>query len=136
MSVYLDSSVALRVILNAPDQLREWRALRAPVASALLEVECYRTLHRLRATATRPEEVDDRLAEVTKILSAVHLIELTPSVLQSAAQAFEVPIKTLDALHLATAMLWREHVGPLTFATHDHQLARAAREAGFDVLGA
>jgi hypothetical protein len=46
------------------------------------------------------------------------------------------PVKTLDALHLASALLWRERSGdPLVFATHDPQQARAARALGFDCAG-
>jgi predicted nucleic acid-binding protein len=136
VSVYLDSSVVLRVVLNAPEQLIEWRRFHSPVASALLEVECYRTLARVRASSPTPEEVDRRSLEIARILSAVHLIDLTPAILYRAAQSFPVVLKTLDALHLATAMAWREQNGDLGFATHDLQLARAARETGFNVLGA
>jgi len=46
-------------------------------------------------------------------------------------------LKTLDAIHLATAMSWRDRIGQgLPFATHDAQLATAARSMGFEVLGA
>lgn len=48
-----------------------------------------------------------------------------------------MPLKTLDAIHLATAMWWRDDAHHnLTFATHDAKLAEAARAAGFPVLGA
>jgi hypothetical protein len=46
------------------------------------------------------------------------------------------PVKTLDALHLASALLWRERRSPdLIFATHDPQQARAARALGFECVG-
>src|SRR5947208_16731096 len=48
MTAYLDSSVVLRNVLREPGALREWRAVRRGVASALVEVECLRTLDRLR----------------------------------------------------------------------------------------
>jgi hypothetical protein len=45
-------------------------------------------------------------------------------------------VKTLDAIHLASAMLLREGRGiELSFATHDPQQARAARALGFDCIG-
>jgi hypothetical protein len=45
-------------------------------------------------------------------------------------------VKTLDALHLASAMLLRERHGlTLVFATHDPQQARAARGLGFECVG-
>jgi predicted nucleic acid-binding protein len=136
VSVYLDSSVVLRVVLNAPDQLREWRSLAGPIASALLEVECFRTIERLRGTHGPADAIDLRRREITSILSLVHLIDITPPLLRRAAQSFPFPLKTLDAIHLAAAIAWRERFGPLVFATHDLQLARAARELGFDVVGA
>jgi len=43
---------------------------------------------------------------------------------------------TLDAMHLATALIWRDRVGPLpAIATHDSMLGTAALAFGFDVLG-
>jgi hypothetical protein len=47
------------------------------------------------------------------------------------------PSGALDAIHLSTALLWREaHRGDLALATHDGALALAARAWGFTVLGA
>lgn len=47
-----------------------------------------------------------------------------------------IPIGTLDAIHLATALIWRERMGSLAaMATHDTALAAAARAFGFDVRG-
>lgn len=48
MIAYLDSSVLLRVILGQANALREWSAIEGGVVSALVEVECLRTLDRLR----------------------------------------------------------------------------------------
>ena len=48
MIVYLDSSVLLRVILGQRNALKEWRSIEQGVASALVEVECLRTLDRVR----------------------------------------------------------------------------------------
>jgi hypothetical protein len=47
-----------------------------------------------------------------------------------------MPLGTLDAVHLATALIWRDRMGPLaTMATHDTALGSAARAFGFEVLG-
>jgi hypothetical protein len=47
-----------------------------------------------------------------------------------------VPLGALDAVHLATALVWRDRMGaPLVVATHDTTLASAARVHGFDVQG-
>ena len=47
-----------------------------------------------------------------------------------------MPLGTLDALHLATALIWRDRIGPLpAVATHNTVLGSAARAFGFEVLG-
>lgn len=47
-----------------------------------------------------------------------------------------MPLGTLDALHLATARIWRDRIGSLPIvATHDTALRLAARAFGFDVRG-
>ena len=57
--------------------------------------------------------------------------------LARAAEPFRSPIGTLDAIHLATALLLRESSEEdFAFATHDAALAPAARSHGFQVLGA
>jgi hypothetical protein len=45
---YVDSSVVLRVVLGQPGKLAEWKSIVTGVASGLVEVECLRTLDRLR----------------------------------------------------------------------------------------
>jgi predicted nucleic acid-binding protein len=135
---YLDSSVILRVVLGEPGHLREWADLDQGVASALAEVECLRTIDRLALRgALDAAESARRRAAVYALLEAIELVELAPPVLARASQPFPVPLGTLDALHLATALLWRERgERGLAFATHDLALAQAARASGFEVLGA
>ena len=56
--------------------------------------------------------------------------------LQRAALPMPTVVKTLDGIHLATALLLRERRNiSLTFATHDDQQATAARALGFDFVG-
>ena len=57
--------------------------------------------------------------------------------LRRASEPFPTPVGTLDAIHLATALQVRDSQGlQVVVATHDHQLTRAARAVGLDVLGA
>jgi hypothetical protein len=61
---------------------------------------------------------------------------LRPPVLSRASQPLPTPLGTLDAIHLATALIWRERMGALpTMATHATALGLAARTFGFDVRG-
>jgi hypothetical protein len=58
------------------------------------------------------------------------------SILRRAGDPYPVAIKSLDAIHLATALVWRDRRAPdLVFATHDRQLGRAAAPLGFEVFG-
>ncbi len=137
MIAYLDSSVVLRVVLGQRGALREWKVIETGVASALLEVECLRTLDRLRLLAGIPDgEIARRREAVYRIVEAVAVIEPTRPVLARAAQPFPVILGTLDAIHLATALVWRERsVADLVMATHDALLGLAARAVGFPVIG-
>ena len=137
MIAYLDSSVVLRVVLGQSGSLREWKAVETGVASALLEVECVRTLDRLRLLEGIAEgEIARRREAVYRIVEALTVIEPTRPVLARAAQPLPVVLDTLDAIHLATALLWRERTdADLVMATHDAALGLAARAVGFRVIG-
>ena len=137
MIAYLDSSVLLRLILGQPGRLEEWRRVEAGVASALVEVECLRTLDRLRF---RAGITDDTLVErrevVYTILGEAYVVEPTHAVLRRASQPFPTPLGTLDAIHLATALIWSElNQTEIVMATHDVALAAAARASGLRVVG-
>jgi predicted nucleic acid-binding protein len=138
VTTYLDSSVVLRILLGAPGALTGWEAMHPIMSSALIEVECLRTLDRLRLVdKISPEEIALRREWVYDFVSRIDIVDITAPVLARAAQPLPVPLKTLDAIHLATAMLWREaEQDELVIATHDEALGLAARAVGFKVVGA
>lgn len=72
-----------------------------------------------------------------EVLSAVDEIEISTAVLARARLPLTVPLATLDALHLSTAMIWRDQNPESEFAiaTHDRALGRAARLMGLTVIG-
>jgi uncharacterized protein len=135
---YVDSSVLLRLVLGQSGALREWRAIETAVASALVEVECLRTLDRLRLRAgVSDRELATRREAVFEVLRRFQVVEVGRPILARAALPLPTALGTLDAIHLATAALWRESQGTeLTVATHDEALATAARASGFGVIGA
>ena len=138
MIAYVDSSVLLRVVLSQSDRLAEWPTIQSAVTSALTEVECLRTLdRRLRQGLLDPEELADRRGLVLRLLERMDRVDVSPAVLRRAADPFPTPLGTLDAIHLATAVLWREgrSQAPVV-VTHDGQLATAARATGFATAGA
>jgi predicted nucleic acid-binding protein len=137
MTLYLDTSVVLRVMLSQPDPLPLWGAWEGACASELLGVEARRALDRLRLEGTLDDDqVGDFHATLGRIERTIDSIRVSRLVLGRAALPMATPVKTLDALHLASALLWRERrTADLVFATHDPQQARAARALGFDCIG-
>ena len=137
MIAYLDASVVLRLVLGEPERLPEWPGVEAAVASALTEVECLRTLDRLAlAGVFTTDELADRRTAVYRLLEAVEVVDVGRTVLRRASEPFSTPLGTLDAIHLSTAISWRDaRRMDLTMATHDTALATAARAAGLTVVG-
>jgi predicted nucleic acid-binding protein len=135
---YLDSSVILRLVLNESDPLREWPDVHHGVTSAIAEVEVLRTMDRLRFSIPTldPQVLAARREAAFRVLEGLETIEITRVVLARAAQPLPTPLGTLDAIHLVSAMGWREQFEGLIFATHDLALAAAARASGFEVVGA
>lgn len=137
MIAYIDSSVVLRVVLGQAGRLDEWEKIETGVTSALTEVECLRTFDRQRLRSTLADSEIASLREALfRSLGKAYVVELDRAVLTRAAQSFTTVLGTLDALHLATALLWRDREAPdLVIATHDGALATAARAHGMRVVG-
>lgn len=137
MTAYVDASVLLRVALEQPNSLSEWREIGRGVASALVATESLRTLDRLRLRAKlHDDEVAMRRATILRIIDSLELVEVDANVLERAAQPMPTELGTLDAIHLASALLCNELTHPrLVVATHDLALGIAARAYGLPVLG-
>ena len=137
MTAYVDASVLLRVALRQPDALPEWRRIDRGVSSALIVTECLRTLDRLSLAARlSDEEVAIRRSTILSLIDSLEIVEIDSSILGRAAQPMPTELGTLDAIHLATALLWKESVGAApVMATHDVALALAARAHGLNVAG-
>ncbi len=137
MIAYVESSVILRLVLGQAGALREWRTLDGGATSALAEVECLRTLDRLRLAEGLAElQIAERRAAVYEVLQTLAIVELTRPILSRAAQPLPLTLGTLDALHLASALAWREHAGDsIVLATHDARLGAAARALGLFTVG-
>jgi predicted nucleic acid-binding protein len=137
VTAYVDTSALLRVVLREPGALQELRTYDTLVSSELIDLESRRTLDRLRLQgALTPEESADRLKVVVAWLDAIDLVLIRPPILNRAGEPLPTPLGTLDAIHLATALIWRDRMSPVTVvATHDEALALAARTFGFDGIG-
>jgi predicted nucleic acid-binding protein len=137
MIAYVDSSVLLRVALGQPNALLEWRHIERGVSSALVITESLRTLDRVRLRVNLSDiEVARRRATILALIDSFELVEIDSGVLDRAAQPMPTELGTLDAIHLASALLWRDAFGAdPVMATHDKALALAAQAHGLKVIG-
>ncbi len=125
--IYLDSSVLLAAVLaedRAPPA-EFWQATL--VSSRLLH---YEVMNRLNAYAADAEQT----VAAGDLIAGLVLVELSPVILARALDPFPIPVRTLDALHLATAHYLAERRSRLTLATYDQRLAEAARRLGLEVI--
>lgn len=136
MTVYVDTSVVLRILLREPNPLELWSRWNKAYSSALWRVEALRTADRLRLTH---EISDSELAELVREIQVVHetfaIHPVTNRIFQRASETFPTVVGTLDAIHLATALSIREIENLDLLLTHDSQLGTAARSLGFEVMG-
>ena len=137
MIVYLDTSVVLRILFNQPAPLRQWGTWESGYSSELLEIESRRAIDRLRLEGDLDDEgVAKAHEELAKIESAMGRVRLSPTILRRATLPMPTAVKTLDAIHLTSALALRERRDPgIFFATHDGQQRIAARALGFVCLG-
>jgi predicted nucleic acid-binding protein len=118
--IYLDTSVALAHLLaedRAPPE-RLWR--EDLISSRLLEYEIWTRIHARKLAKTHADEV-------RALLSRIALVELSPPVLARALEPFPKPVRTLDALHLASMDFLRTQGQRISIAAYDDRLLDAAR---------
>lgn len=125
--IYLDSAAVVKLVHAEPESqvLRDWLSDRAEtgwLSSVLVEIESFRALAR-----HSPEAI----TRLPSVLDLIDLVELNPGIRILAQTVTRVTVRSLDAIHLATALHVR---GQLTsFVTYDKRLADAARMAGLTV---
>ena len=124
MLTYIDSSVALAHLFAEPRQPRPDIWDRRSASSRLLEYEIWTRIH-----ARRPPLADT--TSVKALLSGTELIDLSSRVLARALEPWPTAIRTLDALHLATADYLRRQGEPVELASFDNRLLAAAQALGF-----
>lgn len=138
MTVYLDTSVVIRRLVGQEEPIDGWGVWVQAYTSVLCRTEFYRTLDRLRLEGAIDDGDRATVAgDFERFWATCHRVLLSPSVLRRAEEAFPTTVGTLDAIHLASAIVVdREAAAEIAeFLTHDAQLARAARAAGYTVRG-
>ena len=137
MIAYVDASVILRLALGQANGLTEWSKVQRGVSSALITTESLRTLDRLRLRAKLSDsEIAARRSAILSLIASLELVELDAAVLDRASQPMPTELGTLDAIHLATALLWKEMTATdITIVTHDEALGLSAKAHGLAVVG-
>jgi predicted nucleic acid-binding protein len=132
--IYLDSAAAVKLV-HAEAHSTALRAFldERPeigwVSSALLEVETFRALARATASADMPSVIND----FHTLLDLIDRVEIEPGI-RILAQTVNPPtVRTLDAIHLATALRIHDQGRLTSFITYDKRLADAASMAGLAV---
>jgi predicted nucleic acid-binding protein len=123
--IYIDSSVVLAQILVEDRRPPQTLWSEILVSSRLLEYEVWNRVHARGLGA--PGEV-----AAEKALAPIDLYELSPEYLQRVLAPFPISVRTLDALHLATADYLHRHGQSLTFASYDRRLLDAAAALGIE----
>ena len=137
MICYLDSSVLLRFLLAADDAIDPFTVGDEFIGSQLTRLECRRTLHRLRLENRLDDTGHATLtSKLQLLLESIDLVDISPGIVERAETNWGAILGSLDSLHLATALLYRENAKkPMRIATHDKALANAARIQQFEVTG-
>jgi uncharacterized protein len=118
--IYLDSSVAL-VYLLAEDRLPPQELWQQQlVSSRLLEYEILNRIHARRLERSHGDAV-------RALIGRVALLELATPVLARALDPYPIPVRTLDALHLASIEFLRARQQQVELASYDGRLIAGAR---------
>lgn len=123
--LYLDSSAVVKLVSREPETADLVRVVRADpslISSALAWTEVVRAVHGARGNTARAE----------RVLGGIALVPIDDGIIRSAATPAPAALRTLDAIHVATALSLGADVSQLV--SYDDRLARAAAEAGIDVI--
>ena len=137
--MYAESSAVLAWLLDeprSPEVLALLAKSEAVVSSDLTLIECDRVLWRAASLRELTEtEAADRRAHLATAAARWHMLRVAPEVVERARQPFPGgPIRTLDAIHLAAALLARSAVPGLQVLSLDERVRRSAKALGFSVV--
>ncbi len=138
MNLYAESSAVLAWLLDensAADVRRLLAAADIIVASDMTLIECDRVMLRAAALGELTEaETADRRAHLTSAASHWHILRVAPEIVERTRQPFPgEPIRTLDAIHLASALVARAAVVGLTLLSLDNRVRNAGKKLGLDI---
>ena len=124
--IYLDTSVALAHLLTEDRSPPEKLWQEHLISSRLLEYEVWTRIHARKLMRSHADEV-------RSLLGRVAFIELSPPVLSRELEPFPKPVRTLDALHLASMDFLQKQGQSLALASYDDRMISVARALRFPV---
>jgi len=125
--IYLDTSVALAQLLAEDRRPPAFLWEEPLVASRLLEYELWTRIHARSLGRSHGEQV-------RSLLDRVAFVEMDRKVLARAVEPFPVPVRALDALHLASLEFVHRLGQEVALASYDEQMVRAARGLGVEIF--
>lgn len=136
MKVYAESSAVLAWLLGAeagPTVREVLRGAELVMASDLTLLECHRVLIRAVTLAEIDEATSaDRRAHLNAAAAHWHLWRVSSDIVDRARNPFPVePVRTLDAIHLASALAARSAVPGVELLSLDDRIRRAGEQLGF-----
>ena len=118
--IYLDTSVALAHILTEDRSPPEKLWQETLISSRLIEYEMWTRIHARKLGRSHGDEV-------RALLGRIALVELASPVLARALEPFPKPVRTLDAIHLASMDFLLKQGQTISLASYDDRLINAAR---------
>jgi predicted nucleic acid-binding protein len=139
VNLYAESSAVLAWLLDeptAPDIRRLLNEAEVIVASDLTLIECDRVLLRTVALKEMTEgEAADRRAHLTAAAAHWQILRMAAEIVERARQPFPAePIRTLDAIHLASLLTGRSAIRGLALLSLDERVRQAAKGLGVEVI--
>ena len=125
--IYFDSSALLKLLFEEPEsaQLEEWVSERSAipaVSSELVKIEVIRAARRL------DQQV---LAAARRLVAQLDLVPMTSDLIESAGEVGPDHLRSLDAIHLASALSLGSAL--TAFVAYDARVTAAARDAGLPI---
>ncbi len=139
MTLYAESSAVLAWLLDQPQGGAAAAALAAAhlvIASDVTLIECDRVIVRAVALGELDErDALERQARLSTVSAGWTLLGLDDEIAERARRPFPIePIRTLDAIHIASALLARKAVPDLTMLSLDGRVREVAVALGFRLL--
>jgi predicted nucleic acid-binding protein len=139
VNLYAESSAVLGWLLDeesSADVRRSLAAAEIIIASDLTLIECDRVLVRAAALGELTEaEAADRRAYLAAASTHWQILRIAPEIVDRARQPFPgEPIRTLDAIHLASALIARTAIAGLGLLSLDDRVRRAGKKLGLDLI--